>query len=556
MSDVPVFGRKVLRLFRDPQAFGRWFAGPSWDAWFAVLHGIFGIEPEDANLRELLLRLSGRELPPDRPCSVACFVIGRGGGKSLIASFLACCYALKDYSAVLAPGERATIVLLAADRRQARVLLRYIRGFFQAIPMLGALIERETVEGFDLTNRVTVEIHTASFRSLRGYRIVAAICDEISYWSVDGANPDREILTALGPALARTPGSLLMLLGTPFSRVGEHHRCSSTHFGRPGDTFVVNGDTVTMNPTFDRGAIERAFADDAAVAHSEYGRDGRVEFRADLEQLVSLDLVERNVVRGRGDLLPSPMHEYEAFFDGSGGTTRGGDSTTLVIGHREGDRIVIDVTREIKPPFDAESVIADLARHDCRRFRVRRVTGDRFAGSWPQAAWRKHGIEYVESPLTKSQLYSEMLPVLSAGRLELPDNEMLKRQLVGLERRTSSGGRTLIDHSAHKGAHDDVANGVAGLAYVLSDSQQRSAVATIDANERRFADIEADPMAGLRAAQDADPRFGSWWGNRTFGIHNPNDTPYGASIRARMRAARARRTTSTAPDDFSRQETP
>jgi hypothetical protein len=531
------FGRKVLRLFRDPQAFGRWFSGPSWDAWYATLHGGFGIPPEDEQLRALLVSVAGsvRHVA----ASIWCLIIGRGGGKSLISAFIACCCALRDYSLMLAPGERATVVLLAADRRQARVLLRYVKGFFDAIPMLSALVEREVADGLDLTNGVSIEIHTASFRSLRGYRVVCAICDEVAFWSVDGANPDREIITALGPALARTPGSLLMLISSPFARKGELYRLSN-QFGRDGDVFVVNADTLTMNPGFDRAAIERAFIDDPSAAYSEYGRDGRCEFRSDLEQLINLDLVERAVIPGRGDLPPAPGMQYEAFFDGSGGTTRGGDSTTLCVGHREGDRIIVDLIREVRPPFDPESVIAELAR-DCRPYRVKQVIGDRFAGSWPQAAWRKHGIQYTESELPKSGLYNELLPVLAANRLELPDNPTLKKQLVGLERRVSSTGRTIVDHSTSKGSRDDVANAVAGLAYALSDSKQRSAVATIGANEHRFADLEADPMKGLRVAQDADPRFGSWWGNRTYGIRRSSDTPYAASLRVRMRAARDRR---------------
>jgi hypothetical protein len=45
----------------------------------------------------------------------------------------------------------------------------------------------------------------------------------------------------------------------------------------------------------------------------------------------------------------------------------------------------------------------------------------------------------------------------------LLDNHKLVNQLVGLERRTSRGGRDSIDHPSHGGAHDDVANAVAGV---------------------------------------------------------------------------------------------
>jgi hypothetical protein len=42
-------------------------------------------------------------------------------------------------------------------------------------------------------------------------------------------------------------------------------------------------------------------------------------------------------------------------------------------------------------------------------------------------------------------------------------------QFVGLERRTSRGGRDSIDHAP--GGHDDVANAVAGAAWLASASK-------------------------------------------------------------------------------------
>ena len=59
------------------------------------------------------------------------------------------------------------------------------------------------LEGVDLNNRVTIEVHTASFRTVRGYSICAALLDELAFWpSEESANPDFEIITAIRPATA------------------------------------------------------------------------------------------------------------------------------------------------------------------------------------------------------------------------------------------------------------------------------------------------------------------------------------------------------------------
>jgi hypothetical protein len=113
----------------------------------------------------------------------------------LIAVFLA---AFRTYH--LSPGESGIVMLIAADRRQAKVLLRYVRAFLEGVTMLRQMIENVTAEGIRLTNGIVVEIHTASFRSIRGGTVVAAVCDEVAFWrNEDSANFDTEILSALSP---------------------------------------------------------------------------------------------------------------------------------------------------------------------------------------------------------------------------------------------------------------------------------------------------------------------------------------------------------------------
>ena len=80
---------------------------------------------------------TGREKPPEQPFREAWCPTGVRSGKSFIAAlvavFLAC---FRDYRPHLAPGERAEILIVAADRSQAGVILRYVKGFLASNPML------------------------------------------------------------------------------------------------------------------------------------------------------------------------------------------------------------------------------------------------------------------------------------------------------------------------------------------------------------------------------------------------------------------------------------
>jgi hypothetical protein len=66
----------------------------------------------------------------------------------------------------------------------------------------------------------------------------------------------------------------------------------------------------------------------------------------------------------------------------------------------------------------------------------------------------------------KSDLYVDLVPLINSRRIDLLDNTKLINQLCALERRTARSGRDSIDHPL--GAHDDVANAVAGMAAAIN----------------------------------------------------------------------------------------
>ena len=110
-------------------------------------------------------------------------------------------------------------------------------------------------------------------------------------------------------------------------------------------------------------------------------------------------------------------------------------------------------------PFRA-AVTAEFA-DVLQTYGVTQVTGDRFGGEFPREVFRSHGIDYRPCDQPKSALYRELLPLVNSGRIELLDVPRLRAQLIGLERRPTSGGNDAIDHGPS--AHDDLANSCAGV---------------------------------------------------------------------------------------------
>lgn len=442
----------------DPALLGSALPGDSWSLWRVMLIAAMG-EPLTDEEREAFTAVTGRDIEPLERVDEWWNVVGRRAGKTRAAGTLAAYVAgLCDWSEYLAPGERGVLPILAASVSQATRAFQHVQGILEGSSALrGEIDGMPTADTIRLRTRVDIEIRPASHRTIRSITAVGAICDEIAFWSVEGSrNPDKEILTALRPALLTTGGPL-MVISSPYARKGELYRTFRAHFGEEGDPLmlVAKGPSDTFNPSLPREEIDKAFRRDASAAMAEYGG----EFRTDVETLLTLETVEDAVDRNVSIRPFDKHHRYVAFVDPSGGSA---DSMTLCIAHREGERAVVDVSREVKPPYSPEGVAEQFTKL-LRAYGVREVTGDKYAGEWAREPFRRRGIEYRVSEATKSELYLALVPALNSGRVSLLDDERAVAQLVGLERRTARGGRDSVDHAP--GGHDDIANAIAGAVY-------------------------------------------------------------------------------------------
>jgi hypothetical protein len=443
----------IIDAIGDPQLFARWFKDrATWQPWLSFLAALFGL-PMTAEQREIYRQCTGRDHA--QKSSEAWIVAGRRGGKSfvlaLVAVFLA---AFHDYRPYLTPGERGMILIIATDKRQARVIFRYVRALLTLVPMLAKLVERETETTFDLRGSVSIEIQTANFRSIRGYTVVSALCDEIAFWPTtdDSSNPDTEILAALRPAMSTIPSAMLLCASSPYAKRGALYDAYRRYYGKDGPVLVWQATTLQMNPTIPASVIAEATERDPESARAEY----QAQFRDDISSFIREELLNACIDAGE---IERPRHKdfaYAAFCDPSGGSS---DSMTLAIGHQEQALAVLDAVREVPAPFAPSEAVSEFAAL-LKSYGISRVTGDRYAGEWPREAFSLHGITYEPSEYNKSEIYQDFLARLNGREAALLDHSAMKRQFLALERRTARGGRDSIDHGP--GGHDDICNAVAG----------------------------------------------------------------------------------------------
>ena len=460
----------IIEAMEDPHLFGPIFrrypdGTDPWAAWRSFLKILFGLDMNEAD-HDRLREFADRELAPEEGAKEAWLVIGRRGGKSqilaLIAVYLA---AFRDWAQHLAPGEVATIMVLAADRRQARSIFRYVSGLIESVDLLNKLVAKHTAEAIELTNRVHIEIHTASFRRVRGYTVAAALLDEVAFWwGEDTQNPDTEIVAALRPAMATVPGAMLLAASSPYAQRGELWNQYRNHFGDDNSNILVwKAPTTAMNPTVPQSVIDEAMERDPDHAQAEY----YAEFREDIADFLSRAAIDAVVEPGCFELPYESANNYLGFVDPSGGSR---DSMTLGIAHWKKDEAVLDCVREVRPPFSPDAVTKQFA-DTLKSYHLNTVTGDRYGGEWPRERFRKHGIFYRPSEQVKNEIYSNLLPLVNARRCRLLDHPRMLSQLSGLERRTARSGKDSIDHRV--GAHDDVANAAAGALTLAARRAER-----------------------------------------------------------------------------------
>jgi len=438
------------------------FESPSWSRWNALSDILAGEVPESLDC----LRLSGHTaLPQTRVRELWC-IKGRGSGGSrfcaLEATYAACACRWPH-----APGETIFVGVFGPDKKQSKVTLDYIRGFIQSVPELAALVVSETQESITLETGVTLEVITANASAPRARSYAVGIVEEAGFLPPDGPESGAELVRALRPALARVPGSRLLVVGSPYTP--DTVLFDATTLPHDDAVIILQADTLSMNATFDPVEVERAFRDDPVSAWSEYGRAGEIRFRSDVVgYLLDRTVLSAVVPTGVRMVPPGGLGEPVAHFDAATGSdTPGADRCALAIA-RTGDPVELVLTRAWDPPFSPTQVASEVASL-CRTYGIQGITIDRYAPNLVRDLFRPHDLQCWAAEMDTSTAFLSLLTLLNSGTCRLLDDALLLRELGTLERKPLPSGRDRIGHRPN--AHDDQA---AAVAFALTQAASLS----------------------------------------------------------------------------------
>jgi hypothetical protein len=447
----------ILEAFEDPKVFGRFFKPKdSWTNWKIFLKTVYGL-PLERNEQKLYRKCTGRKaLPPKEGFEEFYAIVGRRGGKSRIMSLIAVYEALYGgWEKYLDPGETATIFIIGTDKKQGKIVFNYCRALLGSF---SGRVMRDQAESLLLNNSVELVIQAANFRGARGYSTAAIILDELAFFRTEeSANPAEEIVNALLPSLL--PEGKLIGISTPYSKFGYLYDTYKEYYGVQGEDsgiLVWQADTLTMNPTYRKTTIARMRKKDPEASVAEYD----AQFREDIYSYLTDEQIDDSTDQGIKQRPPVQNIKYKSFVDVSGGRS---DSFSFSIAHQEdinGEvKVIVDYTYEAIPPY----IVNHEVEHCCnmiKRYGIYEITGDKFGGELTTQLFKKQGIQYNDSVFNKSEIFLEFASLVNMNQVRLIEHPKLKRQLLTLERRAGRVGKDKIEKI--KGAHDDIANTVAG----------------------------------------------------------------------------------------------
>lgn len=477
----------IIQAIYDRQLFG---ANPvfnktdTWGRWFVFLNALYGL-PLSKHQEKIFCKHTGRTkyAPPKGGYKEAAVITGVQSGKTWIASTIVA------YEALTAEpqqdGTNIYALVLAQDFRNAtRTIFSYASSPFEVSQVFGRRVKTWNKNDLSLDNGVVLAAYPCRPASIRGLRARVIVLDEFAFYiGSDEAENDLEMLRAARGRVATTEGRVV-IISSPYGESGALYELDRNHWGRDDSPVLIfRASAPEMNPTLGKDYLERMKETDP----EGYRAEVLGEYRKGISTFFDPETIAKCVTKGVKERAPGQF-PYFAFVDPSGGKS---DAFTWAIGHKEGDKAVVDLVRGRPSPFSPSDVVEEIVSV-LRDYGIDEVEGDKYAGEWPQEQFAQRGVTYTECDVPKSDLYLSTLSAVNSGRAVLPDEPTLLKEMRGLERHRGSAGRDRIDH--RPGAHDDFANAGAGV------------IRTVLQRSQTLGDYE--PWGVEKTEEDRAPGFG------------------------------------------------
>ncbi len=421
-------------------------------------------------------------LPRRRPSEVAVRAGRRGGKTSRLLAPKALHAALLVVLSSVVAGEEAAAVIVAPQLREARIVLRYIRGICESKTELAAMVINKTGEKIGTSDRIAlrrpdgkvVEIIVAAAggggQAVRAKTLVFVGLDEAEFFTTGGEASDADVLEAARFGFEdSTDGPQVWMVSTPWvdGEEGALAGAFAKDFGRHTDTLCATAPTKLLRPTWDpSGQLE--------------ARERRRDPDRASREIDAVPLVSGSTLFFPSDVLQACVEEYDSPmpFDARFLHMAAGDlafttnSSALGIARTEGDVARLVYWEEAIPRKGAPLVVSVVCEGfglKCLEYGCRDLMVDyhsieaateyleKVRSSDPRAAGVGVSVTKFNPGLDLPAALTRVKVLMSEGKVRLPSHPRLLSQLRSIRGVPMPGGRVRIDVPTIGGAHGDLA---------------------------------------------------------------------------------------------------
>lgn len=421
---------------------------------------------------------------------------GRRSGKSLLADILALYDALvRDHLRdKMLPGEVRITAVVCPRLDQAQSHIQNLGARLMASKRIGKMVLQQTAEEIQFKNGSAIRAFPCSARGIRGGAWSACILDEFGHFltSEEGNAAGDRVLEAALPSLAQFGDEgWLVCISTPLWKQGAFYKLvQRAESGKFPYIYSLHASTAEMNPNVPAEWLAQRELEDPDLYRREFLAefvDGTTAF------LSSADVLACQ--RETGIKGPRDGCTYVAAIDPAFSR----DLFALGVAHREPEQLVLDgVWTWFREGFEGtlDQVTAVLDR-----YRLKQVRTDQFSAQAVVEGMGRRGV-YCEvrawEVVGKWNAYARLKALISTRGLELPKDDALASELMGLEAKGMPSGNVRI--AAAGGGHDDRASVLAALVDELEGPR-----ATAEALLAVWASYEPE-AAQVWREDKADPR--------------------------------------------------
>lgn len=374
--------------------------------------------------------------------------VGRRGGKSSTMARVAVAEGLYGNHPI-PPGDVGVFVFVSVRQEEAKERLRTIG---QILDHLNVPYQKRATEIQLIDKPVIFRVYPANFRTIVGMTCIGFVADECARWRDDelGANPAKEVLASLRPAMATMPDAKEFLSSSPFAKMDAHY-----HYFEMGNTDEQNvayAPTWVANPTLTIARCKQLEPDEPTFRREYEG----IPMENEATQFFDSIAIDMSMVLPPGGIIKA---NYGEFSSAGADFAFTNDWSALAVAHRNENRYKIGEIDVLKPkpgsPLKPSEVCARFAFR-CRYHGLRGVMADGHYKESIVEHLAAAGLAFMEAPSRPVESYVRARSLIYQGLVELPKDTKLREEFLQVQARpTPNGSISLRLPRGPDGGHAD-----------------------------------------------------------------------------------------------------